>query len=216
MLRSSKVRCSGPRPRAACALGVSKAATCLLAAAFFGFGGCGTPIAVKKLSAEQVKVNASFEQTLKTYFDIIEKLTANEVAVSSATVDDLTKQIIAKRKQQALNAIKNASDDPTRQKALDDLTSETQAEMQTAANDKAQIDELFAKLKNKHKDMLAAFSAIRAAQEKLDTYIQLKKADEVALDALLSTVGISSDTLNRDTSDIANIADQINKLLKTK
>lgn len=189
---------------------------CFLAIAMFGLSGCGTPMAVKKLSAEQVKVNASFEQALKSYFDLIEKFTANQIAVSNATIDDTTKQIIQLRKRQALAAVKSVADDQARQKALDDLADASQAEMQTATTDKAQIADLFAKLKSKHKEMLAAFAAIKAAQEKLDTYIQLKKADETAFDELLSAVGISKDTLNRDATEISNNADQITNLAKSK
>jgi hypothetical protein len=178
--------------------------------------GCGTPMAVKKLSSEQVKVVASFEQTLKNYFDLIEKLTSNQVIVTDATIDDTTNQILALRKQQALNALKNATDDQARQKALDTLSSTVQSEMQSATTEKSQIDQLFGKLKAKHKEMLAAFAAIKSAQEKLDTYIQLKKADEAAFSELLSAVGFSQDTLNRDASDITNIADQIRSVIKSK
>ncbi len=176
--------------------------------------GCGTPAAVRKLSSEQVRVSASFEQTLKGYFDIIDRLTANQLAVSNATIDETTKQIIDLRKRQANNAIKAAADDIGRQKAIDDLTSAITSEADTAAKDKAQIAELVAKLKIKHREMLAAFSVIKAAQEKLDTYIQLKKADETALDELLNAVGVSRETLNRDATDISSIADQVTALIQ--
>src|SRR5262249_34678743 len=73
--------------------------------------GCGTPMAVKKLSAEQVKVNISFENTLKAYFDVVEKLTANQLAASTAIIDSSTKEAIALEKKKALNALKNATDD---------------------------------------------------------------------------------------------------------
>ncbi len=63
--------------------------------------------------------------------------------------------------------------------------------------------------------MLAAYSAIVAAQEKLDTYIQLQKADETAFNELLSTVGINKDTLNSDASQITDIADQLTKLINS-
>jgi hypothetical protein len=178
--------------------------------------GCGTPMAVKKLSAEQVKVNASFELTLKAYFDVVERLAANQLAASSSIIDDTTKEAIALEKKRALNTLKNAADDAAKQKAVDDLTAAVTAESDEAASDKAQINTLVGNLKRKQKDMLAAFAAIKAAQEKLDTYIQLKKADEAAFDQLLGIVGVSRETLNQDATDVADLADKLTKLLSSK
>jgi hypothetical protein len=185
---------------------------CMLVAAI-ELTGCGTPMAVKKLSAEQVRVNTSFELTLKAYFDVVEKLAANQLAASTEVIDTTTKAAIALEKKKALNSLKGAADDAGKQKAVDDLTAAITAESDEAASDKAQINTLVGNLKKKHKDMLAAFAAIKAAQEKLDTYIQLKKADEAAFDQLLGIVGVSRETLNRDTTEVADIADNLTKLL---
>ena len=83
--------------------------------------GSRTPIAVKRWSAEQVKVQASFEQSLRAYFEIIGKMTANQVGASTFLIDESNGKIIDKEKQKAprdLNAVEPAA----RQKLLDALT----------------------------------------------------------------------------------------------
>lgn len=70
--------------------------------------GCATPQAVKKLSAEQVKTQASFEQSLQAYFSVIEQLAANQVVASSFVIDDATNSIVNYRKRQTLKTLENA------------------------------------------------------------------------------------------------------------
>lgn len=174
--------------------------------------GCGTPMVVKQLSTEQVKTQATLEQSLKNYFAIIEKLVANQVVASNYLIDQATNGIIEKRKQQALKALDtaNAAD---RERILDELSQQTKAELETAAANKAEIKLRVEKLQTKHKELLEAYAAIRAAQEKLDAYIQLEKADEAVLNEVIGIVGINRQKAEKATDDIAVLTERLSSLL---
>ena len=49
------------------------------------------------------------------------------------------------------------------------------------------------------------------AQEKLDTYIQMKKADKAVIDALTQAVGINQQKLEQDVSEIGTIVGEMSK-----
>jgi len=61
--------------------------------------------------------------------------------------------------------------------------------------------------------MVTAYQNIVTAQQKLDEYIQLKKADEVAVEELAGIVGVNRDHVTQSVTDIANISDEVEKLL---
>ncbi len=174
---------------------------------------CRTPEAVKRLSAEQVKTQATYEQSLKAYFSIIEQLAANQIAASSQAIDDATNSIIDVRKNQALKALDTA-DATGRRAIVEQLAQQTKAELETAANSKAQIGNLVSKLRAKHKEMLDAYTAIRSAQEKLDTYIQLRKADEIAVDELTAIVGVNREKVEKGADDIAVLVQKLSNFTK--
>lgn len=174
--------------------------------------GCATPQAVKKLSTEQVRTQASFEQSLQAYFSAIEQLAANQVAASSFVIDDATNSIIKLRESQALKTLEN-TDANSRRAALDELTLQTKKELDVAAANKAEIKGLVAKLSARQKEMLDEYASICAAQEKLDSYIQLKRADEIAVDQLTAIVGINRQKIDKGAEEVASLADQLSKAL---
>ncbi len=73
-----------------------------------------------------------------------------------------------------------------------------------------------AKLKGKQAEMLEAYQNIASAQQKLDDYIQLQKADDVVMNELSGIVGVNRDKITQSTTDIANIANEIEKLFPAK
>ncbi len=64
--------------------------------------------------------------------------------------------------------------------------------------------------------MLEAYQNIASAQQKLDDYIQLQKADDVVMNELAGIVGVNRDKITQSTTDIANIANEIKKLFPAK
>ena len=62
--------------------------------------------------------------------------------------------------------------------------------------------------------MLKALRTIVAAQKKLNEYIQLKKADEVAVSQLLTIVGLERDKVEEAATVAANVYGEIEKYIK--
>jgi hypothetical protein len=178
--------------------------------------GCGTPMAVKRLSAEQVKMEMSYLGSLKAYFDIIGKFADAQVQASDFRIDRLSKELEQEFKADAVKQLATATDEASRRQVLNDLTTKINSNAATAAAQKQKIADLVGKLKAKQTEMLDAYQTIEAAQQKLDEYIQLEKADEVAVNQLTGIVGVNKDKINQSVTDIANIADQVEKILGGK
>jgi hypothetical protein len=182
----------------------------------FTFLGCGTPMAVKRLSAEQVKAQVSYSACLKAYFEVINTFADAQVQVSNFRIDRLTKDIEQEYKRAAVDQVATARDDSTRLKVLSDLANKVGENQATAAGQKQAIADLVAKLKAKQAGMLEAYQNIVSAQQKLDDYIQLQKANDVVFDELAGIVGVNRDKITQSTTDIANIENQIEKLFPVK
>jgi len=178
--------------------------------------GCGTPMAVKRLSAEEVKAQVSYLGSLKAYFEVISKFVDAQVQASDFRIDRLTKDLEQEFKASAVGQLANAQDDKARRKVLDDLATKIDDNESTATQQKQKISGLVSKLKAKQAEMLEAYQNIAAAQQKLDEYIQLEKADDVALNQLAGIVGLNRDKITQSATDIANIADQVEKLFTVK
>jgi len=190
--------------------------TLLLTFLLFTCLGCGTPMAVKRLSAEQVKAQLSYSASLKAYFDVISRFADAQVQASDFRIDRLTKDIEQEYKSAALGQVAAARDDNARLKVLNDLASKIDENQATAAGQKQRIADLVAKLKGKQAEMLEAYQNIASAQQKLDDYIQLQKADDVVMHELAGIVGVNRDKITQSTTDIANIANEIEKLFPAK
>jgi hypothetical protein len=182
----------------------------------FSWVGCGTPMAVKRLSAEQVKARLSYSASLKAYFEVIDKFADAQVQASDYRIDHLTKDIEQEYKSAALSQIASARDDNSRLKVLSDLASKINDNQATASEQKQRIADLVAKLKAKQWELMEAYQNIESAQQKLDDYIQLQKADDVVFSELAGIVGVNRDKITQSTSDIANIATQVEKLFPAK
>lgn len=174
--------------------------------------GCATPRAIRNLSKAQLAVQKSYAQSLQDYFKVIEGFAEAQVQVADLQIDAATSKIDSNDKLIARQGIASATSDVDRQKVLDQLVSATKTNHDTTVSAKANLAALALKLKAKDAEMQKAYATIVEAQEKLDTYIQMKKADEAALDALTQAVGINQQKLEQDVSDIGTIVGQINKL----
>lgn len=175
--------------------------------------GCGTPMAVKRLSSEQVKAQVSYLASLKVYFEVINKFTDAQVKASDFRIDSLTKDIEQEYKSTAVSQLASAQDDNSRRKILDDLSKNIDNNQATAAQQKQTIAALVAKLKVKQGEMLEAYQNIVSAQQKLDDYIQLKKVDDVVIEQLTGIVGVNRDKIVQSATEIATIGDQVEKIL---
>jgi hypothetical protein len=192
----------------------AKAAQSLSVLALLCTLGCGTPMAVKHLSAEQVKVQNSYLGALKAYFKVIEEFADAQLKASNFRLDDIAKKAAQDETNEALKPVAAAQDDASRRKILGDLANNVQDTGTAVVEQKHTNAELVAKLKAKHKEMLEAYQNILDAQQKLDDYIQLEKADEVLVNQLVGVVGVNKDRITQSVTDIANIEGQIEKAFK--
>jgi histone deacetylase complex regulatory component SIN3 len=171
--------------------------------------GCGTPMAVKRLSLEQTQVTTAYQQTLKSYFEVIEKFADSQEKAADALIDLTLSQIQSDLKKNATEDAAKAGDEASRKKVMNQLASGIAENVSGAQEKKALIHELVGKLKQKNTELLNAHAAIVAAQEKLNTYIQMKKADEAVFDELVGIVGINKEKLTQAVGEITNIAGEI-------
>ncbi len=178
---------------------------------FLTMTGCATPRAIRNLSQAQLAAQKSYAQSLRDYFKVIEAFADAQIQVANSQIDAAALKIDTTEKQIARQSIASATTDSDRQKALDQLVTATKNNHDTTAATKTGLADLVLKLKAKDAEMLKAYATIVDAQEKLDTYIQMKKADEAALDALTQAVGINQQKLEQDVSEIGDIVGQISK-----
>jgi hypothetical protein len=178
--------------------------------------GCATPNAIKKLSTAQLAAQQSYTSTLRNYFTVIESFVDAQTRVTNFEIDRIANEINASYVQAARNASPGTATDADRQKALDALVANVKENEASNAAAKAQIQSLVTLLKSKDADLLKAASTITEAQEKLNTYIQMKKADEELLNSLIQIVGINQQKAEQDASDIGSLLTQITKLAPQK
>lgn len=174
-------------------------------------GGCATPRAIRSLSAAQLKFQKNYELTLRDYFTAIERFGDAQVSLADFQIDQAAAKIENLYKLKAVEALANAGDGASRQKVIDQLAAELRQNDKDTASNKTKIAGLFSQLKDKDAQLLRAYSEIILAQEKLDTYIQMKKADEVVLDSLINTVGINQQKIIQTVAEIGGITEQISK-----
>jgi len=127
------------------------------------------------------------------------------VKVAEMRIVDVTAQMNGALGQRATADLAQAATPADRQKIIDQLVTAIAANTGADLPLKNKIAASVASLKQKDLELAAAYAVILAASEKLDEYIRLKKVDEAAIDALVQTVGVSS-------QKITSIVDAITKL----
>jgi hypothetical protein len=74
---------------------------------------------------------------------------------------------------------------------------------------KRKITDAVASLKQRDQELESAYLVILAASQKLDEYIRLKKADEVAIQELTRAVGVSSEQITSIVDEIAKVSQDL-------
>jgi hypothetical protein len=174
---------------------------------------CATPPAVRSLSEEQLKAHESYLKSQQQYFAVIEHFVESQIAVTETLVAASTSRLNAIYREKAQKAVDPADAQKTK-KALADLETNVLKEQKADQEGLARIKDYYAQLREFHKNMLKALATIVAAQTKLNEYIQLQKADEVAVSQLLATVGIEKDKVERAAESAATIYQEIEKYIE--
>jgi len=166
---------------------------------------CVTPVAVRSLSAGLVQTQRVYALSLESYFAVVERFADAQVKVAEMRIDDVTSRMNGALGQRAAADLAQAATPADRQKIIDQLVTAIASNTGADLPLKNKIAASVASLKQKDQELAAAYAVILAASEKLDEYIRLKKVDEAAIDALVQTVGVSS-------QKITSIVDAITKL----
>jgi hypothetical protein len=172
--------------------------------------GCATPPSVRSLSEEQIKAQDSYLQSQKQYFSVIEKYVDVQTATAEALILSSTKELNEKYKKQALSNI-DPTDKVKTQNAINDLSNKLLAEQQSDQKILTSVKKSVDQLKELHRQMLSALVTIMSAQRKLNEYIQLQKADEQAVNQLLSAVGLETGKIDKAATMAAEILSSIEK-----
>jgi len=177
--------------------------------------GCGTPTAVRNLSAVQSRTMESYQQSLKTYFNVVMKFADGQVAAANAIINSNVREMTDLQKEDALDNLGKAKTPEDRSAALNNYTKAILQFRSTAEGQLQSISENVNKLRAKQEEMISAYGELVRAQKALDEYIQMKKADEVILDDLAQLVGINQEKLTQSVTDIAQISQTIQTDIKS-
>src|SRR5262249_51775423 len=138
----------------------------------------------------------SYLKSQQEYFSIIERFVGSQIMVTEILIADATSKINNIYKEKALRGI-DPKDKQKTQKALDELADRILQEQKSDQEGITKVKGYYLQLKELHQDMLKSLGTILLAQKKLNEYIQLQKADEVAASQLLSIVGVEKDKVDR-------------------
>lgn len=168
---------------------------------------CGTPMAIKNLSSEQLSAQQEFKTALTTLFERMEAVVSKQVKIIEQDIDSTNKE----RLKAGAELVKKNEQTP--QQLTDSYISETK----TRADHLARAKENFVKLKSAHRNMLTAYNDMVRAQQTLDEYLRLEKADEKITNSLLVAVGIRRkqvDTTIKAAADALGVAETFSEKVK--
>jgi len=174
--------------------------------------GCGTPVAVRNLSQEQLKIQEAFEISLRTYFAAMERFAEAQMQVANLRILELTSEIQQRHKQLAVRKLEAATSSQGHQNILDEFAKNVQENFTASQDSKAQIAASLHKLKEKHQALQTSYMAIVEAQRKLNEYLQLEKADEVFVGQLVGMVGLNRERVKQVVAEIGTIVGDIEKV----
>jgi hypothetical protein len=166
---------------------------------------CVTPVAVRSLSAQLVKTQQIYSVSLHGYFAAVEKFADAEVKIADYRIDEITSQMNREFGRRANAGLAGAVTPDQRQRIIEQLIQDVAGNASADLPLKNKISDAVASLKQKDQELEAAYLVILTATAKLDEYIRLKKADEVAIDQLARSVGLNSEK-------IVSIVDSIGQL----
>lgn len=164
--------------------------------------GCGTPQVVKSLSAEQLNAQKISRESFGTYFGIIEQVINNQVVAFKAEEDRDFQKEISIYMEKYSNAVKKEGADQNA--LLAELFTQIIMAREKTNNEKKKYENFLLDLKKKHMAILEMIDKMVIAQETLNSYIQLKKADEAVGNAVISALGTNQDKVRRSVDEIKN------------
>ncbi len=182
---------------------------------------CGTPQAVKSLSAEQVKAMDAFSADLKAYFGVVEQLVGNQIKQANDQLDQLSDDILALERRKVAAELQKSGKVDAQSPALVAFTGDVKTQLAFANQLKGELADRKASLESADSRFLTAFSTLVEAQKKLDQFLQLERADERLLNELLGAVGVTRaqfdqaiDTVTTATKGVNDTMTKINELKK--
>jgi hypothetical protein len=181
----------------------------LLLSAIAALTGCVTPVAVRGLSAQLVRTQLAYSLSLRGYFAAVEKFADAQVKIADYRIDEITSQMNREFGRRASAGLGLARTPEERQRIIDQLVKDVAGNTKADLPLKRKITDAVATLKQRDRELESAYLVILAASQKLDEYIRLKKADEVAIQELTRAVGVSSGQINSIVDEIAKISQDL-------
>lgn len=163
-------------------------------------GACGTPIVVKELSAEQLNILKSSRESLATNFTLINQVLTNQILANKIAEDEaLDKEIAIYRKRYEKRITEEGDHE---EKFLIELTNQVKDLTDKSRAEKEKYDQILLKLNDKHKALLDVIDHLIEGQTTLNTYVQLEKADEAAVNTLFPKIGADKEKLRKSIDDV--------------
>lgn len=180
----------------------------LLSAAAFSTG-CTTPVAVRSMSAQLVRTQLAYSLSLRAYFAAVETFADAQVKIADYRIDEITAQMNREFGLRAGADLGQAATPEERGRIIDQLVKDVAGNTSADLPLKRKIADAAASLKQRDRELEAAYLVILAASQKLDEYIRLKKADEAAILELTRAVGLNSEKITAIVDEIAKISQDL-------
>jgi hypothetical protein len=171
--------------------------------------GCVTPVAVRSMSAQLVRTQLAYSLSLRAYFAAIEKFADAQMKIADYRIDEITVQMNREFGLRAGAGLGQAATPEERQRIIDQLVKDVAGNTGADLPLKRKITDAVASLKQRDRELEAAYLVILAASQKLDEYIRLKKADEAAILDLTRAVGLNSEKITSIVDEIATISQDL-------
>jgi hypothetical protein len=171
--------------------------------------GCVTPVAVRGLSAQLVRTQLAYSLSLRGYFAAVEEFADAQVKIADYRIDEITSQMNREFGRRANAGLALARTPDERQRIIDQLVKDVAGNTSADLPLKRKITDAVATLKRRDQELESAYLVILAASQKLDEYIRLKKADEVAIQELTRAVGVSSEQITSIVDEIAKVSQDL-------
>ena len=181
----------------------------LLLPAIAALTGCVSPVAVRGLSAQLVRTQLAYSLSLDSYFAAVEEFADAQVKIADYRIDEITAQMNRAYGLRAGSGLGQSATPEERQRIIDQLVKDVAGNTSADLPLKRKIIDAVASLKQRDRELEAAYLVILAALQKLDEYIRLKKADEAAILELTRAVGLNSEKITSIVDEIAKISQDL-------
>ena len=159
---------------------IPKLNTLILVMGTFLFSACATPLAIKDLSSEQLTAQQQFRTALTALLERMQEIVSNQVQVIEQEIELTNKR----RLEGGAKLVESSQMTP------EEFAAAYMAETKVRADLLVRAKQNLAKLKSAHARLLTTYDDMIKAQQTLDQYLRLEKADEVAANSILASLGI--------------------------